>query len=171
MKTYKIYTAGPISGLTYEESALGWRQEIRGMMPPEFELFSPMRAKDFLATEGILQGSYEETPMSSTAGILGRDRNDVSTCDLMLANFLEDQGNMSLGTAMEFGWADAWRKPIIMICSGVCGRHVIIRNCVQWILGAVSTDSKVIAGLHANIELDLCFATSVGNRGRGWEAS
>lgn len=115
MSNKKVYLAGPISGLTYEESALGWREEIRRMMPMQFDLFSPMRAKHFLADVGILQGSYEEIPMSSRAGILGRDRNDVYTCDLMLANFLEDQGNLSLGTAMEFGWADAWRKPIIMI--------------------------------------------------------
>ena len=110
----KIYTGGPISGLTYAESALGWREALKELLP-EFDLYSPMRAKDFLADAGILQGSYENNPMSSTNGILGRDRNDVRTCDLMIANFLEDQGNYSLGTAMEFGWADAWRKPVIMV--------------------------------------------------------
>ena len=87
----KVYLAGPISGLTYEQSALGWREQIKELLP-EFDLFSPMRAKDFLATEGVLQGAYEGTPMSSTNGILGRDRNDVRTCDLMIANFLEDGG-------------------------------------------------------------------------------
>ncbi len=137
MRTYKIYLAGPISGLTYEQSALGWREEIRGMLPSsEFELFSPMRAKDFLAVEGILQGSYEERPMSTTNGILGRDRNDVFTCDLMIANFLEDQGNMSLGTAMEFGWADAWRKPIIMIADegNPHRKHPMLRGAAVYVV-------------------------------------
>lgn len=110
----KIYLAGPISGLTYAESALGWRETIRPLLP-EFDLFSPMRGKDFLADEGVLWGAYARHPMSSVNGILGRDRNDVRTCDLMIACFLEDQGKLSLGTAMEFGWADAWRKPIIMV--------------------------------------------------------
>ena len=110
----KIYLAGTITGLTYEGAALGWREEIKILLP-EFDLFSPMRAKDFLAGEGVLEGSYAYNPMSSKQGILGRDRNDVHTCDLMIANFLEDAGNKSLGTAMEFGWADAWRKPIIMV--------------------------------------------------------
>jgi nucleoside 2-deoxyribosyltransferase len=110
----KIYTAGPITGLTYEGAALGWREQIKALLP-EFDLFSPMRAKEFLAGEGVLAGSYGYNPMSSENGILGRDHNDVFTCDLMIANFLEDDGNKSLGTAMEFGWAHAYRKPIIMI--------------------------------------------------------
>jgi len=131
----KIYLAGPISGLTYAEGALGWRETIKGLLP-EFDLFSPMRAKDFLAAEDILQGSYEHNPMSSTNGILGRDRNDVLTCDLMIANFLEDQGNFSLGTAMEFGWADAWRKPVIMIAQedNIHRRHPMLRGASVYVV-------------------------------------
>jgi nucleoside 2-deoxyribosyltransferase len=110
----RIYLAGPISGLTYERSALGWRERVRELLP-EFNLISPMRGKDFLAGRGPLVGAYADFPMSSVNGILGRDRNDVFTCDLVLACFLEADGNFSLGTAMEFGWADAMRKPIIMI--------------------------------------------------------
>ena len=119
MTRKKIYLAGPISGLTYAEGALGWRETIKALLP-EFDLFSPMRAKDFLATEGVLEGSYDQMPMSSTNGILGRDRNDVKTGDLMIACFLEapfrnGETILSLGTAMEFGWADAWRVPVIMV--------------------------------------------------------
>lgn len=113
MNRRRIYLAGPISGLTYAESELGWRQKIRPLLP-EFDLFSPMRGKSFLANAGPLQGAYAQ-PMASGPGILGRDRNDVKNCDLMIACFLEDDGNISLGTAMEFGWADAWRKPVIMV--------------------------------------------------------
>lgn len=138
MSRKKIYTAGPISGLTFAEGALGWRETIKGLLP-EFDLFSPMRAKDFLAGEGILQGSYEEMPMSSTNGILGRDRNDVFTCDLMIANFLEDQGNFSLGTAMEFGWADAWRKPVIMVAEegNVHRRHPMLRGSSVYVVSTL----------------------------------
>ena len=110
----KIYLAGPIAGLTYEGAALGWRERIKPLLP-EFDLYSPMRNKEFLAGVGELSGSYEHNPLASAKGILGRDRNDVLNCDLMIACFLEADGNMSLGTAMEFGWADAWRKPIIAV--------------------------------------------------------
>jgi len=111
----QIYLAGPISGLTYEQAALGWRQEIISMLPDHWRCFSPMRGKAFLDGKGPLQGAYTDSPLASIQGILGRDRNDVRECDLMIACFLEADGNMSLGTAMEFGWADVWRKPVIMI--------------------------------------------------------
>ena len=129
----KVYLAGPISGLTYTEAALGWRERIKELLP-EFDLFSPMRAKPF--HEGVLVGARDTIPVSSTSGILGRDRNDVFTCDLMIANFLEDEGNMSLGTAMEFGWADAWRKPVIMVAQeGNPHRvHPMLRGASVYIL-------------------------------------
>lgn len=129
----KIYLAGPISGLTYAESALGWREMIKPLLP-EFDLFSPMRGKDFLANEGVLWGAYARHPMASVNGILGRDRNDVYTCDLMIACFLEDRGQPSLGTAMEFGWADAWRKPIIMVAEPTSAhrRHPMLQGAAVY---------------------------------------
>ena len=140
----KIYTAGPITGLTYEGAALGWREQIKALLP-EFDLFSPMRAKDFLANEGILEGSYGHNPMSSENGILGRDHNDVFTCDLMIANFLEDDGNKSLGTAMEFGWAHAYRKPIIMIAEqdNPHRQHPMLRSASVYIVDNLDDAAKL----------------------------
>ena len=131
----KLYLAGPISGLTFEGAALGWREQIKPLLP-EFDLFSPMRAKDFLAGEGVLEGSYAYNPMSSENGILGRDHNDVFTCDLMIANFLEDEGNKSLGTALEFGWAHAYRKPIIMVAEqdNVHRQHPMLRGASIYVV-------------------------------------
>lgn len=145
--TKKIYLAGPISGLTYESAALGWREQIRTLLP-EFDLFCPMRAKEFLAGEGILQGAYAFNPMSSENGILGRDRNDVFTSDLVIANFLEDEGNMSLGTAMEFGWADAWRKPVIMIAEqdNVHRKHPMLRGSSVYVVETL--DEAAILAKH-----------------------
>lgn len=115
MNKKRIYAAGPISGLTYDQAANGWRARLMELLP-EFEIMSPMRGKEFLASkEGKLFGAYDEHPISTKAGILGRDRNDVKTCDLMVACFLEDEGHTSMGTSMEFGWADAWRKPVILV--------------------------------------------------------
>ncbi|MFA5172811.1 MAG: hypothetical protein WC435_00185 [Candidatus Paceibacterota bacterium] len=43
-----------------------------------------------------------------------RDRFDVSRCDLFLANLLLSK-EVSIGTMVEYGWADAFRKPIITL--------------------------------------------------------
>lgn len=114
---FRIYLAGSISGLSYEDASLGWRKDISRMFypTPQIKCYSPMRAKEFLADVGQLFGSYDEHPLSTERGIVTRDRNDVMKCDVMIACFLESQGNVSLGTAIEFGWADAWDKPVIMV--------------------------------------------------------
>jgi len=160
----KIYLAGPITGLTYEGATLGWREQIKTLLP-EFDLFSPMRAKDFLASEGVLEGSYGYNPMSSENGILGRDHNDVFTCDLMIANFLEDDGNKSLGTAMEFGWAHAYRKPIIMVAErdNPHRQHPMLRSASVYIVE--SLDEAATLAKH------LLLPTQAGStRTRLWDA-
>ena len=120
---FKVYLAGPISGLSYEDASQGWRRQIVPMLEYSdysckhlpVRCYSPMRCKDFLADKGKLFGAYEENPLATEGGIVTRDRNDVLQCDVMIACFLESQGYMSLGTAVEFGWADSHRKPIIMV--------------------------------------------------------
>jgi nucleoside 2-deoxyribosyltransferase len=110
-----IYLAGTISGLSHDEARFGWRKEFSLLLPEHIQCSSPMRAKEFLRDAGKLYGSYEEHPMASAAGIVTRDRHDVKNCDAMIACFLEGKDQYSLGTAIEFGWADGWHKPIIMI--------------------------------------------------------
>lgn len=112
-----IYLAGPITGLSYEAARLGWRVEFKALLPEHILALSPMRGKDYLVDEGILAGDanmYPEHLMSTPSGIVCRDRNDVKNCDVMVANFL-GADRASVGTAIEFGWADAFVKPIVMI--------------------------------------------------------
>lgn len=117
-----IYLAGPITGLTHDEARYGWRAQLRdqlGIMGYD-HIFcnSPMRGKEFLSGSGPLgsdQDMYSDNPMSTSAGITTRDFNDVKTCDVMVACFLESGGKLSGGTFMEYGFAHALQKPIIGI--------------------------------------------------------
>jgi nucleoside 2-deoxyribosyltransferase len=117
----KIYLCGPITGLTYDAARLGWRKEfqdrlVQGAHSLHIEAFSPMRSKAFLEGEKSLSGDpkmYAHV-MATTAGIITRDRYDVQTCDLMVANLLGAE-RVSIGSMVEYGWADAFRKPIITI--------------------------------------------------------
>lgn len=116
--TKTVYLAGPITGLTYGEARHGWREEFASMMPNHIIPLSPMRGKDFLMGEESLKGDpdiYPTNPLARPSGILTRDRNDVSGCDVMVACFLQARDQCSLGTAVEFGWADAYRKPVVMV--------------------------------------------------------
>jgi nucleoside 2-deoxyribosyltransferase len=113
-----IYLAGPISGLSYDEAAKGWREEFKEKLYlyTMVRCISPMRGKSHLnKVETIAPaGQYSETVMSSAKGIVGRDRFDVNRVDLMVANLL-GATRVSIGTMVEYGWADAARVPIITI--------------------------------------------------------
>ena len=112
MSQYSIYLAGPISGLTYDGSE-EWRNQFKSWMPPEIACYSPLRSKDYLRAEGILEQSYSQ-PLSSDRGIMTRDHFDCSRVDLIVCNLLGTK-RVSIGTVMECAWAFAYRKPLVMI--------------------------------------------------------
>lgn len=122
MSRPKIYLAGPISGLSYEE-ATRWRlQATEALAIHGVECYSPMRFKEYLHGVQAIPDAPEGFNMSTSEAITARDRNDVLRCDAMLVNFLGAR-RPSLGTAVEFGWADAWRKPVVLVMEGAENPH------------------------------------------------
>jgi nucleoside 2-deoxyribosyltransferase len=109
----KIYLAGPICGLTFE-GAQDWRNYFAEKISSEIACFSPLRGKEYLKMRGPLEGSYDEFPLSTDRGITARDRNDCMGADLVVFNMLGAQ-RVSLGTMVEFGWADAARVPSVLV--------------------------------------------------------
>jgi len=112
-----VYLAGPITDLSYGEARHGWREEFASLLPEHILPMSPMRGKDFLDKEVKLVGHpsmYPEHLMATPSGIVCRDRNDVRNCDAMIACFT-GYPKASIGTSIEFGWADAFGKPVIMV--------------------------------------------------------
>lgn len=132
MQHKKIYLAGPIAGLSYGESALGWRayvdSNLSGYYPAaganvygdngiQLDCYSPMRGKGFLRDvkqDQILDKlEYKASPVSTTLGILGRDRHDTTGADVVFMNLIGAK-KVSIGTMVELGWADLSRKPVIL---------------------------------------------------------
>lgn len=75
-----------------------------------------MRAKEYLShLENIDKtGNRQYGILSGGKAIVARDRNDVLTCDAVLMN-LSGADKVSIGTMIEVGWADAFRKPIVLV--------------------------------------------------------
>lgn len=116
MKRFKVYLAGPISGLTYD-GAQDWREHVGNKLNTAdtgIIGYSPLRAKQYLREYGVIEQSYEATPLSTDKGITARDRNDVKTSDVVLFNFL-GASRISIGTCIELGWADAYRIPMVLV--------------------------------------------------------
>lgn len=110
-----VYLAGAITGTSYNKCT-EWREHIRLELGSKGNVwcYSPMRAKDYLAGERELTGSYEESLLSSQRGLFARDMNDCKTCDMVIVNLLGAK-KVSIGTVMEitaFWWQ---RKPIVLI--------------------------------------------------------
>lgn len=134
----KIYLAGPIAGLLYEDSNR-WRDEFVELCHfTDWEIASPLRYKQFLKSEGELGQSYDYHPLTTSKGLTTRDRYDVMTCDIVVANMIFEK-TISIGTMIEVGWADAWRKPIVMICEheGVYDSHAMLNHLVGYYVRTV----------------------------------
>ena len=133
---FLIYTAGPITGLTYI-GATDWREYVESRMPDHILTMSPMRGKQRLELEKeeVIKDSYENNPLTSEKGISARDFNDVQRADLLLVNFLGAE-RPSLGTAMEIAWAKVLNIPIVMVIDkeGNPHDHAMIRNACGFIV-------------------------------------
>ena len=114
-----VYLAGPITGLTYDDGQ-DWRSYARAVLATQgIEAFSPLRGKDYLKEYGELDAGGVGSAytglhaLSDPAGIVTRDRLDCTKRDLVLVNLL-GADRVSVGTCIEFGWADAARVPIVV---------------------------------------------------------
>ena len=141
MPEFKVYLAGPITGLTFEDAA-DWREYAKQKLATYREGFgilgySPLRAKDYLLERGILSGhpdAYTDQVLSSAKGILTRDHWDVSTCDMVLVNFL-GATSVSIGTVMEIAYASAYRKPVVVAMErDNVHVHAMLTESVGWVV-------------------------------------
>ncbi len=110
----KVYLAGPITGISWGE-ATDWREGVADKLAEyDIEGFSPLRGKEYLAHEIKIDPWYVDRPMSNPKGLVTRDRYDVSSSHIVIANFLGAK-TVSIGTCMEIAWADAERIPVITV--------------------------------------------------------
>jgi len=116
--TFKVYLAGPIGGLTYDD-AQDWRTLTNGFIKHHSDgkivCYSPLRYKRHIVSDGPLPaGPLDTHPMTTADGITCRDLYDCKTADLILVNFLGAK-TVSIGTVLELGYAKAHDKPVIAV--------------------------------------------------------
>jgi Nucleoside 2-deoxyribosyltransferase len=110
-----IYLTGPITGCS-EKQASDWRKYVRDRLAPGLVAIDPMRdAVDFsVVSERQLDDTARLQNLLHGREILERNRVDIARCDVLLANFLGAQ-RISIGSVGELFWADAFRKPVIIV--------------------------------------------------------
>lgn len=162
MSKPKVYLSGPIAGQSYAD-AIDWRIRARQLLGGDIEAFSPMRGKEILA------GMYEidvkpwqsDTLALQPKGIVTRDRNDVQMCDAMLLYLPRiqepptDSGEMefrnkrvSIGSMIEIGWADAWRKPIVTVMEYPnVHAHIFVAELSGWVVETLEEGAALCRAL------------------------
>lgn len=130
-----VYLCGPITGLSYT-GATDWRAGVAAeLQSVGIGSLSPMRGKSYLEKETNLGFDYANTLLSNNRAITARDRFDTMRCDLVLSNLLGSQ-RVSIGSMIEFGWADAKRIPIVCVMepTGNLHDHGMVKEIASWIV-------------------------------------
>jgi len=139
-----VYLAGGIKGLSYEETVFWRNQVIRYFKDFGLVGLSPMRGKEYLSQETAIKGCHEQYPLSTSKGIVTRDRNDVARSAACL--FYLPDNNISIGTIMEIAWADAFRKPIVLVTpkDSIYEQHPMIKECCGFIVRTLDEGCDLI---------------------------
>ena len=143
----RVYLSGPISGLTYQVS-LNWREYAARTLAPAIACYSPLRAHGHLDREGELRGAYPQHPLTTSQALTARDRHDCYTCDLLLVN-LAGATEVSIGTCIEVGWADAFRKAIVLVMEphGNVHDHPLVRGVCAFQVATLEEGLNVTRGV------------------------
>lgn len=96
-RTFKIYTAGKMSGLTYERQ-MGWRNKLEGIIRSRTNA-------DICFIHPPLFYSYEEKFHKSEREILEWELSQIKTCDIVVFDL--STVHDSIGTTMELAFAKA----------------------------------------------------------------
>jgi len=129
----KIYTAGPISGQSYEQVMNKYKEQVKILRGIGYEVICPMTGKSYLRTELEFKAKgYEQHPLSTNHAIKERDRWMVGQADIVLVDFSSCNGIVSIGSCMELAWADELKKhSIVVMDKDNIHQHCFILECAD----------------------------------------
>lgn len=144
----KVYLSGPISGLSYKEARFGWREQFAFLLNASITVLSPMRHEGHLAEiKGPLEKAYPDNLFSHPKMIVAKDFLDVDQSAIVVANFLGAQ-RVSIGTAVELGYAYAKGKTIVVIMDkNNIHVHPFITEIAATVVGSVTEAAHVVNSL------------------------
>ena len=146
-----VYLAGPISGCEYGE-CVDWREAVGEELEKwGAECLSPMRGKDYLKGIGPIESVESRGVLSCSRGVITRDFNDCSACDVLLVNLLGTK-RVSIGTVMEIAWAFQKRTPVVCVmeASNNLHDHAMLREAIGF---RVETMGEAIAVVRTILDL------------------
>lgn len=136
----QIYLCGPITGCTFWEAKYGWRMEVFNALIEEgISCLSPMR---HLSEDQISEMDHNSMSpdgasvcaLSTPRGLTERDRFDTLRSDIIFCNLLGAK-QISAGSMIELGWADAHRIPVLVCMEeDNIHNHAMVNALASWIV-------------------------------------
>ena len=143
-----LYLCGQITGLGYKDATFGWRAQVYDALKGSgIECISPMRGKTHLLdVKDLSPLGAPDSVESNAKAITTRDRFDIRRPDLLFCNLL-GMDRVSIGSMIEFGWADAFRVPILCCIEpdgGNLHEHGIVQDLIGWRRGSLEEGMNVV---------------------------
>ncbi len=145
----KIYTAGPISGQSFNQVMKRYQDQVNRLKKLGFEVICPMTGKSYLRTELEFKAhGYDQYPVSTNHAIKERDRWMVGLVDIVLVDFTECNGVVSIGSCMELAWADELKKHTIVVMEeSNIHQHCFILECADIVFPNMKDTYKYLTDL------------------------
>lgn len=92
-----------------------WRSYVEQQVAADIVCLNPLRDDpEFIPNDRQRDTDTLYKDLRHGIGTVARNKMDILKSDLLLANVL-DQERFSIGTVGEIFWADAFRKPIVLV--------------------------------------------------------
>jgi hypothetical protein len=132
-ETPKIYLTGPVTGVA-ESAQSTWRDKLRLSVEPAVRLIDPL-ADGAIRSPLYRRAAATSMPSMQAFGALtiARNKEAIQSCDMLFAN-LSGCRTVSLGSVGEIFWADAYRKPILIIREALENPHdhLLLNQVATW---------------------------------------
>lgn len=120
----KLYLSGPISGHDRQEIET-WRDIVRNELADTIDILDPAAAHYDASLDHLQKESPTKAKRRQEHGrfVIERNKALIAQSDLVLVNFLEAAGHVSIGSIAEVFLANALNKPVVLIRKTVGDPH------------------------------------------------
>ena len=137
-----VYLSGPISGTT-NSVATSWREEFGSLLKSDIRCLSPLRDQ----TDSTPDYPLTMEKICHAKSSVARDRMDILRCDLVVANFIGAK-RVSVGSVGEIFWADAYRKPVLLIMEDDAAEnphfHLFLLELASWRFASLAEAARKV---------------------------
>lgn len=144
-RALSVYLAGPMAGQSFVAAAT-WRADVAERLPA-IDFLNPMRGRPELAEAETL-GSSRHGGLLDERAVVARDLRDIEHADVVLFNLTAAE-SASVGTMVEYGFARALGKFLLVVLAGESNphHHPFVRELAHVTVGCLDDAISVLADL------------------------